>query len=90
MSDRNSNHDLDRDLDRTHGQVKTDDARPAPAAPAAPAATERQGGQAIGRGFIETDMAGSETHRRAAFSDPIPPGDPDGVAGEGPIPGREE
>ena len=65
-------------------------------------AYERQRGQAVtqsvaqpeaqrtGRGFIEREMAGTESHQRASFSDPIPAGDPDGVAGERGIPGREE
>ena len=44
-----------------------------------------------GRGFVEPDMPGTASHQRAAYSDPIPQGDPDGIAGEGrQIPGREK
>jgi hypothetical protein len=42
-----------------------------------------------GRARVELNMGGSETHQRPSFSDPIPPGDPDRVAGDRRLPGRE-
>lgn len=36
-----------------------------------------------------TAIGETEGHQRPSYSDPIPPGDPDHVAGEGPVPGRE-
>lgn len=55
------------------------------------AAYERERGRTIGRVQPEAEMAGTESHQRATFSDPIPPGDPDNVAGPAqPIPGRED
>lgn len=55
-------------------------------------AYESRRGETIGRSFADLDMGGTESHRRPSFSDPIPPGDPDHVAGPGPgpIPGRDE
>lgn len=47
-------------------------------------------GQSQGSTFVDLDMGGTESHRRASFNDPIPPGDPDAVAGPGPIPGRDD
>lgn len=47
-------------------------------------------GQSQGTSFVDMEMGGTESHRRPSFSDPIPPGDPDGVAGPGSIPGRDD
>jgi hypothetical protein len=41
-----------------------------------------------GRAPVEVNMAGSDTHQRASFADPIAPGDPDRVAGDRTIIGR--
>jgi hypothetical protein len=43
-----------------------------------------------GRTQVELNIGGTETHQRPSFSDPIPPGDPDNVAGERAVPGRDE
>jgi hypothetical protein len=49
----------------------------------------RERARSQGRSPVELDLGGSATHQRPSFSDPIPPGDPDGVAGERPVPGRD-
>jgi hypothetical protein len=49
----------------------------------------RERARSHGRTQVELNMGGSETHQRPSFADPIPPGDPDRVAGEREIPGRE-
>ena len=41
-----------------------------------------------GRMKASLDLGGTESHQRPSFADPIPDGDPDGVAGEREIPGR--
>jgi hypothetical protein len=41
-----------------------------------------------GRAEVTLDMGGTESHQRPSFSDPIPPGDPDRVAGDREVPGR--
>jgi hypothetical protein len=46
-------------------------------------------GRSQGRSAVELNMGGSETHQRPSFADPIPPGDPDGVAGGRDVPGHE-
>ena len=51
---------------------------------------DRDRGRIPPRAEVDVEMGGTPSHRRASFSDPIPPGDPDGVAGPGPVPGREE
>jgi hypothetical protein len=43
-----------------------------------------------GRTQVQLDIGGTDAHQRPSFSDPIPPGDPDGVAGQRPVPGRDE
>ena len=44
-----------------------------------------------GRRVVDLDMGGSPSHRRASFSDPIAPGDPDGVlGGQQPLPDDHE
>ena len=43
-----------------------------------------------GRAAVDLTTGGTEGHDRPTFSDPIPPGDPDGVAGQRPVPGRGE
>lgn len=44
-----------------------------------------------GRRVVDLDMGGSASHRRASFSDPIAPGDPDGVlGGQQPLPDERE
>ena len=48
------------------------------------ARARRQGSTAV-----ELNIGGTEAHQRASFSDPIPPGDPDGVAGQRAVPGRD-
>jgi hypothetical protein len=48
---------------------------------------ERARGQ--GRTQADLNIGGSETHQRPSFSDPIPQGDPNRVAGERPVPGRD-
>jgi hypothetical protein len=47
---------------------------------------ERARSQGRTRAAVET--GGTEVHNRPSFSDPIPPGDPDRVAGERSVPGR--
>ena len=49
----------------------------------------REQARSHGRAQVELNMSGSETHQRPSFADPIPPGDPDRVAGERTIPGRD-
>jgi hypothetical protein len=49
----------------------------------------RERARGHGRTQVELNMGGSETHQRPSFSDPIPPGDPDRVAGERQVPGRD-
>jgi hypothetical protein len=49
----------------------------------------RERGRHQGRTQVELNMGGSETHQRPSFSDPIPPGDPDRVAGDRQVPGRD-
>jgi len=49
----------------------------------------RERARSHGRAQVELNMGGSETHQRPSFADPIPPGDPDRVAGERTIPGRD-
>jgi hypothetical protein len=49
----------------------------------------RERARSHGRAQVELNMGGSETHQRPSFSDPIPPGDPDGVAGGRNVPGRD-
>lgn len=39
-----------------------------------------------GRAPVELNLGGTDTHQRPSFSDPIPPGDPDRVAGDRAIP----
>ena len=51
---------------------------------------ESERGESLGRVVPELQLGGSESHQRASFSDPIAVGDPDGVAGERPVPGRGE
>jgi hypothetical protein len=46
----------------------------------------RERGRTQGRAKVELNMGGSETHQRPSFSDPIPPGDPDRVAGDRRVP----
>jgi hypothetical protein len=41
-----------------------------------------------GRVDLALDMGGTNSHQRPSFSDPIPPGDPDRVAGDREVPGR--
>jgi hypothetical protein len=41
-----------------------------------------------GRTQAELNMGGTESHQRPSFSDPIPHGDPDRVAGDRDVPGR--
>jgi hypothetical protein len=43
-----------------------------------------------GRTGVELNIGGTDAHQRPSFSDPIPPGDPDGVAGPRSVPGRDE
>jgi hypothetical protein len=49
----------------------------------------RERARSQGRAQVELNMGGSETHQRPSFSDPIPPGDPDQVAGGRQVPGRD-
>ncbi|MFN2565784.1 MAG: hypothetical protein ABR499_12370 [Gemmatimonadaceae bacterium] len=49
----------------------------------------RERARAHGRTPVELNMGGTETHQRPSFADPIPPGDPDRVAGDRLVPGRE-
>lgn len=49
----------------------------------------RERARSQGRTPIELNMGGSDTHQRPSFSDPIPAGDPDRVAGGRPVPGRD-
>ena len=49
----------------------------------------RERARSQGRTHLELNMGGSETHQRPSFSDPIPPGDPDRVAGGRRVPGRD-
>lgn len=48
----------------------------------------REQARGQGRARVELNMGGSDTHQRPSFSDPIPPGDPDRVAGDRQVPGR--
>jgi hypothetical protein len=48
----------------------------------------RERGRRHGRAEVALDMGGTESHQRPSFSDPIPPGDPDRVAGDREVPGR--
>ena len=41
-----------------------------------------------GRAQADLNMGGTATHQRPSFSDPIPQGDPDRVAGDRDVPGR--
>lgn len=47
-------------------------------------AYETQREPPLGHGFVDLEGGGTPTHRRPSFSDPIPPDDPDGVAGPPP------
>jgi hypothetical protein len=49
----------------------------------------RQRARRQGRTGVELNIGGTDPHQRPSFSDPIPPGDPDGVAGQRSVPGRE-
>jgi hypothetical protein len=42
-----------------------------------------------GRTPVELNLGGTDTHQRPSFSDPIPPDDPDRVAGDRAVPGVE-
>jgi hypothetical protein len=48
----------------------------------------RERASSQGRARVELNLGGSDTHQRPSFSDPIPPGDPDRVAGDRQVPGR--
>jgi hypothetical protein len=50
----------------------------------------RQRARRQGRTEVELNIGGTDAHQRPSFSDPIPPGDPDGVAGQRSVPGRSE
>lgn len=49
----------------------------------------RTHGRTQGRTQVAVETGGTDTHNRPSFADPIPPGDPDGVAGQRVVPGRE-
>jgi hypothetical protein len=49
----------------------------------------RERARSQGRAQVELNMGGSETHQRPSFSDPIPPSDPDRIAGGRRVPGQE-
>ena len=49
----------------------------------------RERARSQGRSRVELDLGGSATHQRPSFADPIPLGDPNRVAGERPVPGRD-
>jgi hypothetical protein len=49
----------------------------------------RERGRSQGRTQADLNMGGSATHQRPSFADPIPQGDPDRVAGDRPVPGRD-
>ena len=50
----------------------------------------RERARSQGRIPVQLNMGGSETHQRPSFADPIPPGDPDRVAGGRRVPGRDD
>jgi hypothetical protein len=50
----------------------------------------RQRARRQGRAGVELNIGGTEAHQRPSFADPIPPGDPDRVAGQRRVPGRDE
>ena len=50
----------------------------------------RQRARRQGRTAVELNIGGTDAHQRPSFADPIPPGDPDGVAGPRSVPGRDE
>jgi hypothetical protein len=49
----------------------------------------RERGRSQGRTQVDLNMGGSATHQRPSFSDPIPQGDPNRVAGDRAVPGRD-
>lgn len=51
-------------------------------------AFDRERARNQGRTQADLNMGGTETHQRPSFSDPIPHGDPDRVAGDRDVPGR--
>ena len=49
----------------------------------------RERGRSQGRTRVDLNMGGSATHQRPSFSDPIPHGDPNRIAGNRDVPGRD-